>query len=221
MGSKEHLPELQGKMFRCPACNGVAQQEWSNLYLVSNYPQNPQLFQLRPIQPSGADYRVSCCHVCERPTIWRDREIVWPMRSTVSPASPDMPADVKSDYEEARRVAGLSPKSAAALLRLAIQRLCIHLGGTGENLNADIKQLVKDGLPPKIQQALDVVRVTGNNAVHPGQINFEDNPKTVAALFGLVNIVVEDMITQPLQVSGLFEALPDSSKEQIKKRDGS
>jgi hypothetical protein len=41
------------------------------------------------------------------------------------------------------------------------------------------------------------------------------------ALFNLVNIVVEDLISKPTQVKDLFEALPATAKEQIKKRDGS
>jgi hypothetical protein len=130
-----------------------------------------------------------------------------------------MPANVKAHFEEARSVYNLSPKSAAALLRLAIQVLCVDLGGAGKNINDDIAKLVQDGLPVKIQQALDVVRVIGNNAVHPGLISVDDNPVVVTKLFKLVNIIVDDMITQPAQVKALFGDLPDTIKQQIEKRD--
>ena len=179
------------------------------------------MFQAQPVQPDGAKYSISCCFICHHPALWKTDSLIWPLQASFPAASADMPENVKSDYEEARLIASISPKAAAALLRLAIQRLCVHLGGTGDNINADIGQLVKDGLPPKIQQALDIVRVTGNNAVHPGQISIDDNGKIVKALFNLVNIVVEDMISQPTQVKNLFEALPTAAKEQIKKRDGS
>jgi Domain of unknown function (DUF4145) len=216
----DHSPTYQAKMFRCPTCEAITQQGWSELQLVFRIP-NLGSFQGQQVQPDGAKYSISCCYVCHHPALWKTDSLVWPLQTSFPAASPDMPENVRSDYEEARLIASISPKAAAALLRLAIQRLCVHLGGTGDNLNADIGQLVKDGLPPKIQQALDVVRVIGNNGVHPGQISIDDDPRIVAALFNLVNIVVEDMISQPAQVKGLFEALPATAKEQVKKRDGS
>ena len=63
------------------------------------------------------------------------------------------------------------------------------------------------------------MRVTGNNAVHPGQIDTDD-PEIVGNLFDLVNIIVEYMIAMPKKVSGLYSSLPGAAKESIKKRDG-
>ncbi len=54
-----------------------------------------------------------------------------------------------------------------------------QLGNPGEDINADIAALVKDGLwADLLQRALDVVRVTGNEAVHPGQTD-TDGPAEV------------------------------------------
>jgi hypothetical protein len=50
-------------------------------------------------------------------------------------------------------------------------------------------------------------------------ISIDDNPQVVWALFKLVNLIVEDMITQPADVKTMFEALPTGVKEAIVKRD--
>ena len=134
----------------------------------------------------------------------------------------DMPDTVKDDYEEARDVFQYSARSAAALLRLAIQKLCKELGEKGKNLNTDIGNLVKKGLPSHIQQALDIVRVIGNECVHPGVINVRDNPEVAMDLFGLVNDIVEDRIgseTKKTRIQAKYNLLPESKREEIEKRD--
>jgi polyhydroxyalkanoate synthesis regulator phasin len=131
-----------------------------------------------------------------------------------------MPPECLKDYEEARRVLPESVRAAAALLRLAVQKLCKELGQKGENLNDDIGNLVKNGLDQRIQQALDIVRVTGNNAVHPGEMNLEDSPEVVEELFKLVNMIVDEMITKPRELADLYKKLPEGAREAVAKRDG-
>jgi hypothetical protein len=132
----------------------------------------------------------------------------------------DMPDDVKADFLEARSVFDISPKSAAALLRLALQKLMPYLGEKGKDLNTDIGNLVRKGLPVEVQKSLDTLRVIGNNAVHPGQIDLNDNNKAMAGtLFGLLNFVVERMITQPKALEKLYDSLPASNLDAIAKRD--
>ena len=131
-----------------------------------------------------------------------------------------MPDQIKAVFDEARAIVATSPKGAAALLRLAIQELCDSLLKTsGSNLNQAIGDLVKQGMPKKVQQALDLVRVIGNNAVHPGQIDFNDNNDIALKLFGLVNAIVNIMITQPKEIDDLYNVLPKIARESIEKRD--
>ncbi len=89
----------------------------------------------------------------------------------------------------------------------------------GKNINTDIAALVKAGLNVQVQQALDIVRVIGNNAVHPGQIDLQDNKEIAESLFGLVNIIAEKMISEPKHVESIFDNLPDGVKKQIEERD--
>jgi Domain of unknown function (DUF4145) len=129
-----------------------------------------------------------------------------------------MPSKVAELYREAGEIFSRSPRAAAALLRLGIQVLCNELGEKGKNINDDIASLVFKGLPVIVQQSLDLVRVTGNDAVHPGQID-TDNPEVVANLFGLTNVIVEYMIALPNKVSGLYKNLPAQKLAEIEKRD--
>jgi len=114
---------------------------------------------------------------------------------------------------------GPLPRGAAALLRLAVQKFCKHLGQKGENLNDDIAKLVKQGLPVRVQQSLDAVRVIGNNAVHPGQLDITDDPDTAARLFELLNIICDYMISQPKRIEEMYSKIPAGRQAAIKQRD--
>jgi hypothetical protein len=175
------------------------------------------------VQSLGIDVRKGLykltCSACRKPTVFFEEELIYPRLPIGPPPVDGMPEDVREDYDEARKVAAASPRSAAALLRLAVQKLCKHLGESGKNINDDISELVKKGLNVKIQKALDIVRVVGNNAVHPGELDLNDTPEICTQLFGLLNMIVERMISEPKLLNDLFSSLPASSLNQISKRD--
>ena len=146
--------------------------------------------------------------------------MVWPQRGEGPDPNADLPDEVRTDYDEASTILDLSPRGAAALLRLCIQKLCKHLGEKGENINDDIKALVKKGVDVRVQRSLDVVRVIGNNAVHPGQIDLSDNRATAEMLFRLVNLIADKTITEPKHVEEVYGNLPEGARKAIEKRDG-
>ena len=162
----------------------------------------------------------SRCYSCKQIAMWVHNTCVFPSPNdaSVEPNS-DMNPDIQRDFREAARIVNTSPRGAAALLRLAIQKLLRQAGESGENINQDIKNLVHKGLNPVIQQALDVVRVIGNEAVHPGQIDLQDDRPTAIKLFGLVNLIAESMISQPLKVAEMFGNLPQDKLKGIETRD--
>jgi hypothetical protein len=145
--------------------------------------------------------------------------LIYPLKLTSPLPHKDLPESCKSEYDEARHVLPFSPRAAAALLRLCIQKLCKELGASGESINKDIGELVKNGMDSRIQKALDVVRVTGNNAVHPGTMDLTDDDELVNKLFKLVNLIVEEMITKPKEIDTLYGALPETARLAIEKRD--
>lgn len=106
----------------------------------------------------------SCCYSCNEISIWKLGSLLYPDERYEVDPNPDMPEDVKVDFEEARSILNASNRGAAALLRLCIQKLCNHLLGKELDVNPAIAELVKKGLRVEIQQALDSVRVIGNGS---------------------------------------------------------
>ncbi len=201
--------------FNCPHCGYFAHQEWYEaVYCGYDYDA-----QETEYYDEIEDLTVCKCAQCERFSLWIGRKMIFPHYSKLEPPSVDMPKNVKDSYIEAEKLAEVSPRAAAAILRLALQELLIFLGEKNKSINYAIKNLVGKGLPEKIQKSLDIVRVIGNNAVHPGQIDLKDDKKTVLALFELLNLIVDSMLTQPKKVNDMYKKLPETSKEAIDRRD--
>ena len=168
--------------FTCPSCQIYSQQTWATA-----------LEQQRNGQTSPYPELVwAICLNCKQRTIWFQQRLVAPVSSSAPPPNPDMPDDVLIDFREARDIAERSPRSAAGLLRLCIQKLCIQFGGTGSNLNADIAKLVSGGLSPGVQEALDAIRIVGNSQLHPDDdgIDLRANDEAISLLFTFVNLIV-------------------------------
>ena len=231
------LPTIGSDGFNCPVCGAYAHQTWSKTGITDE--SNPTVARGRSPErkrdgdpfsgyanfADSAHYRgitdvlVSECGRCRALAIWLHDQLVWPTRGDVPPPSPDLPEDVQADYREAGAVALQSPRSAAALLRLAVEKLCRGLVPDGRDLNACIAALVQRGLDLEIQQALDYVRVVGNNAVHAGQMDLADDQETVSTLFALVNPIADTLITRKREMAELYRTLPDSAKSAIAERD--
>jgi hypothetical protein len=214
-----HIPPTFNKVsFHCPTCGVLAEQTWSTQLSGHYVYRKPNGVQAGD-NYSLAGFASSKCGHCNTFSVWKDGTMVFPTTGTVDHANSDLPADIQSLYNEARDIVNRSPRGAAALLRLAVQKLCGHLGEKGKNINDDIESLVKNGLPIPVQQALDIVRVTGNHAVHPGTINFDDQAENAYALFGLVNFISNHFITNPKNVAAFYSKLPEKDRQNIEKRD--
>ena len=75
------------------------------------------------------------------------------------------------------------------------------------------------GLESEVQQAMDVLRVIGNNAVHPGQMDLKDDKAIAVRLFELLNMIIERCITTPKRIASLYGTLPESALKAIATRD--
>lgn len=161
----------------------------------------------------------SLCYSCQKIAVWIHNRLAYPPVREGDEPNADLPGNVLADYEEARSIVSLSPRGAAALLRLCIQKLCKYLGEPGTNLNDDIASLVRNGLDVRVQQALDIVRVIGNESVHPGTLDLKDDAGTATELFRLVNLIAESMISQPKRINAMYERLPEPKRKAIEARD--
>lgn len=214
-------PEIFKSSFHCPICGTFAHMKWFRIGRSG---------LTRP-------YAEAECSHCRECSFWRVEEtrqnggdinslqgtMLYPDNGIAPLPESDMPDDVKTDYEEAARVSTKSPRGAAALLRLGLQKLCKHLGKDGENINSDIRSLSRDNvLPPMVIKVADTVRITGNNAVHPGKMSEEDFDHVASKLFDLLNFIVKKAITEPKELEDLYQKVPEklrlSAEEQDAKR---
>ncbi|MCY4023116.1 MAG: DUF4145 domain-containing protein [Anaerolineaceae bacterium] len=223
MANKYIPPEHGQEAFSCPHCDAYSAQEWR----VSLRTEN------------GGGVQISICQLCRTFAVWVglvaerkfsenpahtykavDWRLLYPSASLAPLPSEDMPKEIVEDYLEARAIVRVSPRGAAALLRLCIQKLMPHLGKKGKYLNDDIGELVQEKvLSPKIAKALDSVRVIGNESVHAGILDLRDEPEIANLLFDLVNIIVDLTLTSEKKIDLVHSKLPENKLDAITKRD--
>lgn len=226
-----HVPPSYGKnRFNCPFCNAFAHQKW---YSIEKNNIN-ELFVLTGI-PNARDKDIgtdneldglstlncvalSTCASCNSYSIWKKGKLINPLVSSAPLAHPDMPNDVKKLYDEAREISSISPMASAALLRLALEKLLPQIGARKAKIDNMIGQLVADGLPKRVEQALDSLRVIGNEAVHPGTIDLNDSREVAFALFKILNYVVDQMITQFKEFDEIYDLIPENKRQGIEAR---
>jgi hypothetical protein len=117
-------PQFNSNQFHCPWCHVYASQEWSELY-----PKNNPTLSLRWVNDSGnirpaSFIKIAVCAHCGRSSLWAVDQLLIPATSTVPSPHELMSDNVSLLYRE---VLPTSSKSAAALLRLAVQILVAHL----------------------------------------------------------------------------------------------
>lgn len=241
-------PSVKRAAFKCPHCKAYARQVWFTALanaipknglptILNSKDVDPSLAKaLNTITPVWAEpgtmflspqptlanallpnsYFSRCDH-CGKVALWFGERLAFPVSSTAPPPHKDMPLAVKADYLEAAAIGAASPRGSAALLRLAIQKLCIETLGQ-QDINAAAAALVARGLDQDLIKALDVLRVVGNNAVHPGEMILDDDRQTVSKLFELANLCVDGLISRPQRIAALFDSLPDGARGAIEAR---
>ena len=210
-------PEFLAEAFHCPFCSTYAHMQWAQLIKDNIYVR----------------YSEATCSRCRDSSLWRhatpvtmggekakDGKMIYQDNGFVPLPEKDMPEDVKCDYTEAAIIFSRSPRGAAALLRLGLQKLCKHLGEEGKNINDDIRELArKNTLPPPVVKVADTLRITGNNAVHPGEMSDEDFDYVAGKMFGLLNFMIKKAISEPKELEALYQLTPEAPRKSAELKD--
>lgn len=244
MNDVQYVAPMYGKDgFTCPSCQAYSHQRWMEVLSSENaygYMLKNNLNTLRSILIEkdknfvseeveyDEDYldtyvksnvvAFSTCSKCSEEAFWIRGEIIFPHTSVAPPAHKDMPEEVRKVYNEAKKISDLSPRASAALLRLALEKLLPEIGAEGRDINNMIGDLVGKGLNKSVEQALDSLRVIGNEAVHPGTINIQDNKEISLALFRILNFIVQQLITDIREIQSIHDIIPEEKKKGIELR---
>lgn len=242
--SKRVEPAFQVSAFNCPHCDVLTTQSWYRpagrrwtsgsiaVVPVSDTSDADTTRLLETGQPFARgpipvlrdsldihNLMISQCFDCRLASLWIGKKLVHPTSDSFGPeANADLAPEVQADFNEARKIARQSPRGAAALLRLAMQKLLKQLGKPGVNMDGEIGELFAEGMSQKIINALDIVRVVGAEAVHPGQMDLRDDEASVLMLFRLINLIAEDRISTPKHLSDMYQALPADKRKFIEDR---
>lgn len=205
-------PELDKAAFNCPQCGAFANQSTHHVKLEKSEENKGT------IRHKGL--RVTRCDSCSSCSYWYKRELIYPRTSRAPLPAEDMPEEAKRVFNEARDIVNASPSGAAALLRLAIEIILNELDAEGDTIYNQIGDLVEKGrIDEDIQKAYDTVRVIGNESVHPGTIDLNEDDEAASTLFFLVNEIVHSTITRDKRIEQMWDKVPENKKNGVEQRD--
>lgn len=130
----------------------------------------------------------------------------------------DMSEECKTIYNEAAAVLDISPRASAALMRLCLQQFLNKQEIAGNSIDQQTQELIHRGIPNHIIQYIDSCRIIGNNSVHPGEIDLNDNTELASFLFPIMNTVSEYLVSEKKKADQIFNSLPSGAILAVEKR---
>ena len=213
-------PQYMRQQFSCLHCKAYAHQRWykqtigmeDDRFNELGYGNMSLIFNNQKIS-------ASICASCNQATLWEKTRVIFPITGLGVPVNDDVEDDVKQVYKEADSIARLSPRAACALLRVALEMLLKQITGCGAIQEAIKNLKQRNLLQDNFLQKFDILRVTGNHAVHPGTIDFQEKPQEdVKYFFQLFNRIAQHFITEEKEDREHFEKLPEYDRNHITKR---
>jgi len=83
-----------------------------------------------PVRLRAENIFLSLCYTCWEISVWIADQLLYPSNVYEIEPNPDLPPEVRADFDEASKIVNVSPRGAAALLRLSIETLCAVLNRT-------------------------------------------------------------------------------------------
>ncbi len=241
-------PSIELDLFDCPYCLAFSHHLRGNLEIKakfrsgsnsfwshSTFTDSSEVFTaigtdvVRYSDPSdvddAAEWTYSLCVACGRASVWRGDSLLYPSGSTVDVPHPDMPAQASELYLEARAVLPVSRRAAAALARASLEALLRELDSqsAGKRLD-DLVAELRTRVGETLWQLLTALRVVGNDALHSESgdlvVLFLNGDRDVAVepLFGAINEIVEQVITQPKTARELYKMIPEGKRATAEKK---
>ena len=141
MKQKNYLaPEFLEQAFHCPRCNVYAMQIWKNIPVGQPFIGKNYISELN----------ITFCRHCKGFSFWINKKLLYPPKITAPLAHWNVPKTVLGNYNETLEISICSPRTAVALLRIDVKKLCETLGENESNLNRAIGKLSKKGSPQTV-----------------------------------------------------------------------
>jgi hypothetical protein len=148
--------------------------------LTFEYQKHPQSLKVKM-----ANLHVSNCHNCNGFAIWVAGRLGFPIDVEKTPEF------VEGDFEQAAAILNNSPREAAALMRVCIQKLVPLLKQEGKSLNDYMSSLVRKGLEVEIRQAVEVLQVLRNETGQPTSLETQEDKEMALRFFDSLKAVLE------------------------------
>ena len=196
---------------KCPHCGAYAQFTYEQLhYREMDYKV--------PVDFMPTNIWQGKCLACEQYIIINGFSVVYPEESNAPPIKMETPHSIKEIATEARMVHSQSPRASSALLRLALEMLLQNVLENNNKLNDNISILLERGIEDDLRRALEVIRIFGNEGVHPGTINLNDDEQSSIKLFNVFNYIVTRFIVEKGMIKEMYGIIPEEKREKIEEK---
>jgi len=160
---------MSAEKYDCPHCvrRVAAVPGWTTVLAAGDLAPADQAFQVKRL----------VCTSCNLSTLEIHNSVggktiairAWPRVSTRPELPPEVPKDLRVDYNEAAIVLPFSAKASAALSRRCLQHLIrVYFKIGKRDLAGEIQELIDSNkLPSDLAESVGAIRSIGNFAAHP------------------------------------------------------